>query len=238
MNAMLASVRNLGEARVALAGGCDWLDIKEPAQGALGQVALEVVSEIVELAAARLPVSATIGDRWDQAATIADAVIAMHATGVDYVKVGLRARELDAATQRALREACAGARKVIAVCMAEAPPTRADIAALAACGVRGVMLDTMDKHGPGLTGLLADEDLRDFVLEARQWRLLAGLAGRLRREDIARLAPHGADYLGFRSALCAAGERRATLDVQAFAAVRAALNGARERYGNNLSEVM
>ncbi|MCC6706864.1 MAG: hypothetical protein IT492_04790 [Gammaproteobacteria bacterium] len=237
MNAMLASVRNLDEARMALDGGCDWLDIKEPAQGALGQVALEVVSEIVELAAARVPVSATIGDRWDQAATIPDAVIAMSATGVDYVKVGLRARGLYAATRSAMGEACAGARKVIAVCMAEAPPTRADIASLAACGVRGVMLDTMDKHGPGLTGLLADQDLRDFVSAAREWQLLVGLAGRLKREDIARLAPCGADYLGFRSALCAAGERRASLDALAFAAVRAALNRAQVRNTNNASEV-
>lgn len=226
MNAMLASVRDVMEARIARDGGCDWLDIKEPDHGALGQVSLEVVRDIVRHSAARVPVSATIGDRWDAPSSIGPAVLAMSATGVDYVKVGLRARALGAPTAEALRAACADGRKVIAVCMAEAPPTPQDIAALTACGVQGVMLDTMDKHGPGLTGLLTDEALRDFVRDARRHRLLVGLAGKLQCDDIARLVPLGADYLGFRSALCAAGERRAGLDIRAFAAVRAALPGA------------
>ncbi|MBK6659791.1 MAG: hypothetical protein IPG43_17330 [Proteobacteria bacterium] len=237
MNAMLASVRDLEEARIALDGGCDWLDIKEPEQGALGQVALGVVADIVACVDARVPVSATIGDRWDAPDSIAEAVIAMSATGVDYVKVGLRARSPSAATAQALRLACAEGRKVIAVCMAEDPPNRHDVAALAACGVRGVMLDTMDKQGPGLPGLMVAEYLRDFVREAHRLELLAGLAGRLKVADIAGLVGCGADYLGFRSALCAAGERRAPLDERAFAAVRAALRGATARTVINTREV-
>ena len=237
MNAMLASVREFAEARIALAGGCDWLDIKEPHQGALGQVPLATVRDIVQLAAGSVPVSATIGDRWDEPSSIPEAVIAMAATGVDYIKVGLRARDLDAPTAQALRVACADARQVIAVCMAEQPPTVADIALLAACGVRGVMLDTMDKRGPGLTGLCTREALSVFVREVQGLGLLAGLAGKLRVEDIATLIPCGADYLGFRSALCAAGERRAGLDAQAFATVRAAVHGHASRISINTSEV-
>lgn len=237
MNAMLASVRDCAEARIALTGACDWLDIKEPRQGALGQVSLAVVSDIVRLAAGRVPVSATIGDRWDDVASIVDAVIAMAATGVDYVKVGLRAHDLAGPTARALRAACAHQRQVIAVCMAEAAPSAADIALLADCGVRGAMLDTMDKSGPGLTGLLEVATLRAFVAEVRSHGLLAGLAGKLRVEDVATLIPCGADYLGFRSALCAAGERRGGLDTQAFATVRAALDGHASRISINTSEV-
>ena len=67
--------------------------------------------------------------------------------------------------------------------------------------------------------------------------LLAGLAGRLKVADIAGLVGCGADYLGFRSALCAAGERRAPLDERAFAAVRAALRGATARTVINTREV-
>ncbi len=237
MNAMLASVRNVAEARIALAVGCDWLDIKEPDDGALGQAPLAVVRAIVRLAAGRVPVSATIGDCWDSPAIIAPAVAVMAATDVDYIKVGIRAREVDATTLAALRETSADGRAVIAVCMAEAPPTGADLAALAATGVRGVMLDTIDKTGPRLTVLLNIDALRSFVIDAHRLQLLAGLAGKLRVTDIATLVSCGADYLGFRSALCAAGERRADIDEQAFATVRAALHGLALSHSINTNEV-
>ena len=237
MNAMLASVRDCVEASIALAGGCDWLDIKEPAAGALGRVATKTVEAIVQLAARRVPVSATIGDSWDSPELIAPAVMAMAATGVDYVKVGVNAREVDALTLAALRAAIDGKRAVIAVCMAERPPARRDLAALAACGLRGVMLDTMDKQGPSLPGLMSLHELREFVDEAHRLGLLAGLAGRLQREDIASLRSCGADYLGFRSALCAAGERRAALDPEAFHDLRSALSAAPASTSNHTSEV-
>jgi dihydroneopterin aldolase len=237
MNAMLASVRNLSEARIALAGGCDWLDIKEPDDGALGRAPLTVVRDIVQLVAGRVPLSATIGDCWDQPAVIAAQVAAMADTGVNYVKVGIRARDISPATTAALRSSCAGGRAVIAVCMAEAAPATADLLALAASGVSGVMLDTIDKHGAGLTGLLSIESMGAFVREAHRLGLLAGLAGKLRTADIAALARCGADYLGFRSALCTAGERRASLDESAFAVVRAALHGLAPFNSINTSEV-
>jgi uncharacterized protein (UPF0264 family) len=64
--------------------------------------------------------------------------------------------------------------------------------------------------------------LASFVRRARARGLLTGLAGSLRREDVPALLPLGADYLGFRGALCAAG-RAGSLDPMALAAIRAAL---------------
>ena len=237
MNAMLASVRSVDEARIVLAGGCDWLDIKEPDDGALGQAPFAVVRDIVRLTAGCVPVSATIGDRWDAPATIAEAVKAMADTGVDYIKVGIRARDIDPASLKALRAASGEGRAVIAVCMAEAPPAAADLTALADVGICGAMLDTIDKLGPRLTGLMKVETLMAFVHEAHCLGLLAGLAGKLRVADIAMLAPCGADYLGFRSALCAAGERRAGIDERAFATVRAALAASAASHLFNTDEV-
>ncbi len=237
MNAMLASVRSVEEARIVLAGGCDWLDIKEPDEGALGQAPLAVVRDIVRLTARRVPVSATIGDRWDAPTTIAAAVMAMADTGVDYIKVGIRARDIDPASLMALRAASGEGRAVIIVCMAEAPPADADLAALADTGIRGAMLDTIDKHGPRLTGLMKVAALTAFVREAHRLGLLAGLAGKLRVADIATLASCGADYLGFRSALCEAGERRAGIDERAFSTVRAALASCARSHSFKTDEV-
>ena len=83
----LASVRSASEAGVALAGGADIIDAKEPAQGALGAVPLAGLAAILRETAGRRPVSATIGD-----CALADApdrvaeIAAMH---VDYVKIGI-----------------------------------------------------------------------------------------------------------------------------------------------------
>ena len=55
--------------------------------------------------------------------------------------------------------------------------------------------------------------------------LLCGLAGSLRAADVPALAPLGADYLGFRSALTAGG-RADPLDPSRVAALRQAISSA------------
>src|SRR5688500_11993249 len=89
MTGMLASVRNLEEARLAFAGGADIVDLKEPAKGALGALAPPEVSVVVENFAGRIPVSATVGDLPMEADVLYDAVRAMAMTGVDFVKIGI-----------------------------------------------------------------------------------------------------------------------------------------------------
>ena len=56
------------------------------------------------------------------------------------------------------------------------------------------------------------------------YNLLCGLAGSLRLDDIARLAPLQADYLGFRGALCVQQQRTAQLDEVRLRQIRDALN--------------
>ena len=58
---LLASVRSLAEARLALAGEVDVIDLKEPSAGALGAVPLDVARDVAGLQP-RPVVSATIGD--------------------------------------------------------------------------------------------------------------------------------------------------------------------------------
>src|ERR1700758_3746331 len=62
---MLASVRNLDEARDAAGAGADLIDLKEPGAGALGAVSAPQIARIVHSLRAeypRLPISAAIGD--------------------------------------------------------------------------------------------------------------------------------------------------------------------------------
>ena len=88
----LVSVRSPDEARIALAGGADIVDAKEPSHGALGAVSPAAIAAIVEVVAGARPVSATIGD-----CDLEDAAERVRATaglGVNYVKVGCSVRPL------------------------------------------------------------------------------------------------------------------------------------------------
>ena len=226
MSMMLASVSDVAEARLALDSAVDWLDIKDPRAGALGRPAASVVRDIVALPGRGVPVSATLGDGWYAADLIPARVEAMHACGVDYVKLALMARDIDQPTLTILSRCAARGRALIVVCMAERPPQACDIDALAGAGIAGVMLDTANKAGARLTELIDESSLRDFVQRARGHGLLTGLAGRLQLGDVPLLLSTGADYLGFRSALCDGGDRKSSLSRAAIVQVRAAVHGA------------
>ncbi len=224
MTMMLASVRDRAEARLALEHGVDWLDVKDPGAGALGAASPATVGAVVTLAAGAVPVSATVGETWHTPELIPERAAAMAGCGVDFVKAGMAARELQQDALAAVTRAVRSGVRLIVVCMAERPPTASDIARLADAGVAGVMLDTAHKDGAALPGLMARPELRAFVAAAHRHHLLCGLAGRLRLADIGTLDTIGADYLGFRGALCGAEDRRGRLSAQAFDAVRAALS--------------
>ena len=62
MTRMLASVRGVAEADIAVSGGADIIDCKDPSAGALGAVATDVVRETVSFVARRRATSAVCGD--------------------------------------------------------------------------------------------------------------------------------------------------------------------------------
>lgn len=223
----LASVRDCREALSAAALGADILDLKEPRRGALGAVARDEQHAILAaLGSERPAVSATVGDLPLEATSLAAAIRATAAAGVDIVKFGVFARGAEAAAGlralgRALRD---DAIALVAVLPADKLGGIGEILdlarrAIAECDVVGVMLDTAAKSRGSLPELLAYQELARFVAAAHAAGRLAGLAGSLRAEHIEPLAATGADLLGFRGALCA-GDRSAALDTAAFRAVR------------------
>ena len=214
----LVSVRSPDEVRTALSGGADIVDVKEPREGALGAVALDVTAAITRAVAGRRPVSATVGDcSLEEAAA---RVGATAATGVDYVKVGLFGTPSPAAFKALEPHAGRGIR-LIAVMFADRAPEWTLIRHLAACGFAGVMLDTADKAQGGLRSHLAARDLAHFLAEARSHGLLAGLAGSLQEADARALLPLRPDVMGFRGALCGGGRRGDTLESRRVAMMRA-----------------
>ncbi|MTI63020.1 (5-formylfuran-3-yl)methyl phosphate synthase [Methylophaga sp.] len=213
MTKWLASVQSLEEAKALSQTLPDILDLKDPASGALGALPLTTVQSVVQWVNGRCQTSATVGDLVMQSDVITEAVKAMAATGVDYVKVGLFAQPMLEACLARLHEALIELETpVIAVLFADQPGDISLVSKIKRAGFSGVMVDTASKNGLRLLDHWSTTELNDFISASREHQLLCGLAGALAIEDIATLEPLGADYLGFRSALCE--RRQRTLSLQ------------------------
>lgn len=225
---LLASVATLDEMRTALAAGVDVLDLKNPAEGALGAWAPDALAEAVALwhaAGAPGSLSATVGDHPLEPDVLRAAAARTAATGVPLVKIGFALG--DGAPLPPVLEALrplARETRLIAVLFADQAPNFAAVPLFAAAGFHGVMLDTADKAAGGLLAHLPPETLARFVAAARAEGLLTGLAGSLKMSDIGTLAALRPHYLGFRGALCVEG-RTSALDPARLSAVRETLAG-------------
>ena len=223
MTAMLASVRTVEETLLALEGGADIIDLKDPARGALGALEPDAAGRIVGAIAGRAPSSATIGDLPSMIpAEVVAAAERTAATGVNFVKAGFFPAPTQVACARAL-ESLARRAPLVAVLFADLHPDFALIETLARCGFAGAMLDTARKNSGPLLHHLGLDTLAEFVGRAHAAGLFAGLAGSLREGDVGALLALDPDYLGFRGALCAAARRTGTLDAKAFSDIRAAI---------------
>ena len=223
MTMMLASVRSLDEALIALEGGADLIDLKEPSRGALGALDHAAVRICVQAVGARRPVSATIGDLpLMNPQMMVAAVERMAATGVDFIKIGFFTHPQAFDCANALSKLARNTR-LVAVMFADEPYDLALVDALSRDRFAGVMLDTAHKTGKTLREWRTGRELGDFVARGRDLGLLTGLAGSLRREDIPPLLAIRPDYLGFRGALCRNGVRVKILDGGLLAGIRNAI---------------
>jgi (5-formylfuran-3-yl)methyl phosphate synthase len=210
---LLISVASATDAAAALAGGADLIDAKDAHAGALGPVSPAVLREIDRIVAGARPVTAALGDANDEAAIECAARI-YAAAGAALVKIGFagvssagRAAALTAATVRGAKAAGAG---VVAVAYADAERasslaagTLVDIAAGA--GAEGLLVDTWDKDGAGLCGLIPPAALSALIAEAHRSRLFVALAGKLTATDLPFVREAGADIAGVRGAACDGG---------------------------------
>ncbi|MBV8998528.1 MAG: hypothetical protein JO304_05685, partial [Solirubrobacterales bacterium] len=183
---LLISVVSAAEARRAVAGGADIVDVKDPGEGALGAPSPVVLSDVVRVVGGAAPISVALGDLPDPAHAAA-----LAARGVAYVKVGLRgAGRLDDAV--VIMSAVAGAvgphTAVIAATYADAhaldPPALApgELPTLVErTGIAGALVDTFVKDGRGLYAWLSEAELAELVARTRAAGGTFGVAGQLRR---------------------------------------------------------
>jgi dihydroneopterin aldolase len=218
---MLASVTGPEEAEIALAGGVDIIDLKDPTAGAFGSLPIDRTRETVAAVDLRRPTSAVTGDPAMQPAEIVAAVGEIAATGVDFVKVGLfPPEEKERAVIAALADLATKTRLIACLFADRERDLPRLIAPIADAGFAGIMLDTADKSAGRLLSHAGIPALSAFSRAARDRGLLVGLAGGLEAPDVPRLVSLAPDFLGFRGALCAAGKREAGIDLAAVTAIR------------------
>lgn len=221
MTGMLASVRNLEEAKLVYQGGADIIDLKEPNEGALGAVPLTEIHRVVDDLWEKCVVSATIGDLPADTTKINEKVTQTAETGVDYVKVGIFSeRHIESCLPNLIHCTNKGI-SIIAVFFADME-FDVDLAIKAAADARlkGVMLDTARKGSGSLLTHKNIMQLEYFINRAKQNNLLTGLAGSLTSEDIPILLKASPDYVGFRTALCNNKLRTGSLNEPAIQSVR------------------
>lgn len=222
MTGMLASVNNLAEAKLVLTEQVNIIDLKEPASGALGGLDPSLVKHIVAFVNEQCPVSATIGDLPMQPELIFNAVKAMLATGVDYVKIGFFAGAYQEQVIEKLAP-LASHSNLIAVLFADSQFSYRLIDQLVQVGFKGIMLDTEDKTKGSLTTVRTLGEIEHFVDYVKSRQAMCGLAGSLALEDIPILMSYRPDYLGFRGALCDQHKRTGQLNIESIQTLKRAI---------------
>jgi len=212
---LLVSVASASEARLALEGDADIIDVKDPSRGSLGAADAPVLREIAEVVGAARPISAALGDAADERAVETAARVAA-TDRLAYVKLGFagvadvaRVESLIAAAVRGVRSVSASS-GVVAVAYADAArvdsvsPERVIEAAERARAV-GVLLDTTRKDGGALFDLMDQVLVGRWVRLAHEAALTVALAGSLTAADLATARALGADIAGVRGAACEGG---------------------------------
>lgn len=220
---LLVSVVSAEEARRAVAGGADIIDVKDPREGALGAPSPRVLSEVVRAVGDAAPVSVALGDLPDLPHTAALAARGAVSCGADFVKVGLRdVSDLDRAVSlvSAVADAVGSDVAVIAATYADVGAPEWLPALVKRTGIAGALLDTFVKDGHGLYASLSEAELADLIIRTHDAGGSFAVAGQLKLGELCRVE---ADVVGVRSAVCRGGDRTAELDTALVAAAAAEL---------------
>jgi len=220
---LLVSVVSAEEARGALAGGADIIDVKDPAEGALGAPTPRVLSEVVEVVGDAAPVSVALGDDPGLPHTAALAARGAVACGASFVKVGLGGvdgLESAVALIGAVADAVGSEAAVIAAAFADVGAPEWLPALVERTGIAGALVDTFVKDGRGLYASLSEGELVDLIARTHRAGASFAVAGQLRLGELCRVE---ADVVGVRSAVCRANDRTAHLEEGLVAAAVAEL---------------
>lgn len=213
---LMVSVQDLYEARQALKGGADIVDVKNLQEALVGSAHPHIVKQIREEVPSAHHASITLGVVPDQIGTVAMAVYAAGSLDATSVKVGFMVREYEIALETLLmsKKALEGTQtKLIGSLFADNvlheggldPNLMVRLAKEGQCD--GFLIDTLVKDGRNLFDFLPEDRLKEMVLEGKELGMSTALSGHLKMSDIDELARVNPDIVGVRGAVCQKGDR-------------------------------
>jgi uncharacterized protein (UPF0264 family) len=200
---LLVSVRSATEARAALAGGADLIDVKEPSRGPLGPADSDVIREVIGTVARRVPVSAALGE-W---LVWADRPVPQ---GLEYSKFGMAGLpNLQSCALKSIRRLNYARHSVLVTYAdfrrAQSPDPEWLAAAAIRFQFRAFLIDTAFKDGSTLLDWIAPATLARMRFELGDAGVLVALAGSLDESAVRKLAPLAPDWFAVRGAVCVGG---------------------------------
>ncbi len=212
---LLISIRNTAEAALVRAAGVDWIDLKEPAAGALGRASLSEARSVAEFLREYALRSAALGELSE----LDDAVACEFASLFPFLKVGLAGAGLHVpqhggeepnwkvqfeALSQKLRSKGAD---LIPVAYADwticdAPSVQEVLQVARKLGAGYMLIDTFIKDGRRLLDWLGVDELRQVIDQGREFGCGVVLAGSLAEEDVEILQSLQAEALAVRGAVC------------------------------------
>ncbi len=203
---LLVSVRDADEARAALSGGAEVIDVKEPQNGPLGAASRSVIAEIVETVGGRRPVTVALGELADQPD------LGLVVEGIAVAKVGLAGScrsDWGAGIASLRRGLPHGVELAMAAYLdyeaAASPAPEEVLQATINAGGGWLVLDTWDKSGPSSLSLGPDGWLAGLCRRAAEGGVPCVLAGRLGLENVPAAWACGPRLIGVRGAACEGG---------------------------------
>lgn len=211
---LLVSVINPDEAQAAFEGDADVIDIKNPAEGALGAPLPGIIANICQNYKGKKPVSVALGEFPGKTGAAALAALGAAQFRPDYLKIAFCAEVTRSEIVATLQEIRQGVRFVqpegislVAVVYADTLPRAAwtlrdFVTFVQEGGAQGCLIDTWEKKGTSLPQFLSGQQTGDFIAACHERRLFCGLAGSLKAEEIDSLLDLKPDLIGVRSAAC------------------------------------
>jgi uncharacterized protein (UPF0264 family) len=239
MTQLLVSVRNEHEAKDALRGGADWIDLKEPARGALGCVHPDVAARVVAAVGDLAPISAAAGELSDW--THLGPAVVYAVPGVKLLKLGLACQKshdwkpawlaIQQAAEKVGQELVPVIYADFKMAQSSSPADVINLLSETTCP--WVLIDTFNKAAGSLLDHFDRPALADLLDSIRQRGKRTVVAGRLTLECIQTLPLELIDVVAVRGAACR-GDRNGTIGADRVAQLRSRLSrlqnaAARER---------
>jgi uncharacterized protein (UPF0264 family) len=227
---LLVSVRDAAEAEVALDGGADVIDIKEPDRGSLGAADAEVMAAVVATIAGRAPVSVAAGEIVDWPQRNFQRTSSEFAPGAAFVKFGLSGCAAMSDWPERWRQAVdslRGSPTPVAVVYADwlsaaAPAPDQVLAEAKLLRCPALLVDTWDKSNGELFDVWPASQLAQFGIRVRDAGIHLVLAGSLGSASLPLAIGCNPTLIAVRGAVCE-GDRRGRISLARVRALRAVL---------------